>query len=555
MTDFPGIPGCKIISVLGEGGMANVYLGIQEKLNRKVAVKVLKTSGLKDKTIAARFDQEAKTAASLSHSNIVQIYDTGQSGENHYIVMEYLAESLKDRLKQSPQGKMYPEMALDIIQVIIRALDYAHFRGVYHRDIKQDNIMFREDNTPVVLDFGIARLLDSTDDLTKSGQSLGTVYYMSPEQCRGEKGVDGRSDIYSLGVVLYQMLTGKRPYEGEIQVAIALQHVQEPIPRLPQDLNLYQPLIDKMMAKDRMERLSSAAEFLRLLDKVLKSSLNITPSPIEASPDQTTVFPSHLEIIKQPPSKLQESSPSPIPPKPTQKEFIYKKPTKREEPLLNKYFNLADEKIRTFFKVKMSTSVDKREKLDSNKKPVPFMNAIKKKCDSFNNYPLKKKLVLGILPVIILVVISLIIFGPGSESILKPPVSSTSVDQFLTQKSLYYIDLNLVLDLYKKRDIESLEKALIVINNLKQVEPIPELNQWGKNINNRIEELENEFEIYLTIALNYFNKKNLSKARENLLKAKQIKTTERLKELEDIIEQKLLEKSKKKKGYIILTDD
>lgn len=180
---------------------------------------------MKDKTIAARFDQEAKTVASLSHSNIVQIHDTGQSGENHYIVMEYLVESLKDRMMQSPQGKIYLEMALDIVHVIIKALDYAHIKGVYHRDIKPDNIMFREDNTPVLVDFGIVRVFEAPGELTKSGQSLGTVYYMSPEQCKGKKDVDGRSDIYSLGVVLYQMLTGKKPYEGESHVSIALKHI------------------------------------------------------------------------------------------------------------------------------------------------------------------------------------------------------------------------------------------------------------------------------------------------------------------------------------------
>ncbi len=273
MNGHPDIPGYKILSELSRGGIARVYLGVQEKLNRKVAVKVLKPFYLKDKVTAERFKREAKTAAILTHSNIVQIYDTGETNEYHYIVMEYLEESLRERMKLAPDGKMNPEVALNIIEELIKALDYAHFRGVYHRDIKPENIMFRHDSTPVLVDFGIARVYDASLQMTGSDVIIGTVYYMSPEQCNAEKDVDGRSDIYSLGVVLYEMFTGVKPYNKGGIVAILQQHIEKPIPRLPENLNHYQPLIDKMMAKDREKRLSSAPHFALLLDRIKKKNV------------------------------------------------------------------------------------------------------------------------------------------------------------------------------------------------------------------------------------------------------------------------------------------
>jgi serine/threonine-protein kinase PpkA len=167
---------------------------------------------------------------------------------------------------------MNPDVALNIIEELIKALDYAHFRGVYHRDIKPENIMFRHDSTPVLVDFGIARVYDASLQMTGSDVIIGTVYYMSPEQCNAEKDVDGRSDIYSLGVVLYEMFTGVKPYNKGGIVAILQQHIEKPVPRLPENLNHYQLLIDKMMAKDREKRLSSAPHFALVLDRIKKKS-------------------------------------------------------------------------------------------------------------------------------------------------------------------------------------------------------------------------------------------------------------------------------------------
>jgi serine/threonine-protein kinase PpkA len=270
MAEYPVIAGYKIISLLGEGGVAKVYLGIQEKLKRKVAVKLLNPFFLKDKVVASRFEREAETAASLSHSNIVQIFDTGKVGDYHYIAMEYMEESLRERMKLEPQLKIPLGTALYIIETILNALDYAHLRGVCHRDIKPENIMFRQDSTPVLVDFGIARLYDSSVQLTGSDSIMGTIHYMSPEQCKALE-VDSRSDIYSLGVVLFEMLTGEKPYKGKTWISVLHKHIEEPVPILSQELSRYQPLIDSMMAKDREERLSTGAQLVRLLNKIRNS--------------------------------------------------------------------------------------------------------------------------------------------------------------------------------------------------------------------------------------------------------------------------------------------
>jgi serine/threonine protein kinase len=275
MADFPGIPGCRFGSVLGQGGVGKVYLAIQEEFNRKVAIKVLEPSLVKNEATTACFEKEVENAAGLSHSNIIKIFDIGKTGDYYYIVMEYLEESLKNRMKLNPQGKMHLEMALDIVEDIIKALDYAHVRGVFHGDIKPGNIMFRQDGTPVLADFCIARVFDSSDPLTKSSMSTGTTCYMSPEQCRKQE-VDGRSDIYSLGVVLFEMLTGEKPFKGETHILIALQHIAKPTPRLPEELSRYQLLIDSMMDKDKEKRLSSGTQFVELLDRIMINPLGST---------------------------------------------------------------------------------------------------------------------------------------------------------------------------------------------------------------------------------------------------------------------------------------
>jgi serine/threonine protein kinase len=313
MKQLPQIPGYKIIKKIGHGGMADVYLGVQEKLARQVAIKVLDPLLLRDDQFAKRFIKEAQTAAQLDHHNIITIHDVGvvrDSGQSYYyIVMEYLAESLNGRLKE--RGPLPPVEALEIVKNIAAALDYAHKRGFIHRDIKPDNIMFRFDGSVVLGDFGIARAMDSTTQLTRTGMSIGTPHYMSPEQCKGEK-IDGRSDIYSLGVQLYEMLIGEVPYKAENTAGIIIKHLQDPIPRLPKGLSLYQSLIDNMMAKERNDRIKSGAELIYYIDALLTARDYSPTIPLPSTETEVEVT-RHTPVPTPGPRPTPVVSP-PIPP-------------------------------------------------------------------------------------------------------------------------------------------------------------------------------------------------------------------------------------------------
>jgi len=296
------IPGYRILQKLGQGGMADVYLGLQEKLNREVAIKVMIPSLFRDPQFSTRFVKEAQTAAQLSHPNIITIHDVGTETDYYYIVMEYLGESLHQRLQQLHQFP--PQKALVIIKMIASALDYAHSKGFIHRDIKPDNIMFRSDGTVVLVDFGIARAMDSSTQLTRTGMSIGTPHYMSPEQCRGEK-IDGRSDIYALGVVLFELLTGEVPYKAENTAGVIIKQIQEPVPSLPKESAYFQPLIDKMMAKSRGDRVQTGRELMLFIDALLNSqSLEFTPTMQLTRREMTSVnqmtMPTPVTPLQQP---------------------------------------------------------------------------------------------------------------------------------------------------------------------------------------------------------------------------------------------------------------
>ena len=264
MPGFPKIPGYRITRMLGQGGMSNVYLARDSKLDRDVAVKVLFESLSEDRRTTSRFLHEAKTAAGLQHSNIIHIYDVGKNRGRYFIVMELLHGGLKPLIERGQREPIFPEPALSIINEISLALDYAHRQGVIHRDIKPDNIMFRSDGTPVLVDFGISRCLYSNARLTRTGMSIGTPHYMSPEQIKS-KNIDGRSDIYSLGVVIYEMLTGDVPFTAEEAIAVAMKHVREPVPPLPESLTTYAPLIQSVLAKDPSDRPSDGQALSRMV--------------------------------------------------------------------------------------------------------------------------------------------------------------------------------------------------------------------------------------------------------------------------------------------------
>ncbi|UCH94313.1 MAG: protein kinase [Candidatus Aminicenantes bacterium] len=295
MTMFPEIPGYKIEKKIGESSMTEVYLGVQEDLERNVAIKVLNPVLFQDKTLAERFMKEAREATKFVHPNIADIPEVGETNDLHYIVMEYLPESLRDKIiSQFKNGGGSDQMEIErgaadftmeaepktgeklevpellhILKQVIRALDYAHKNGVFHTNIRPENIRFREDGTPTVVDFFISKVLGpgAREALKEKGITYGSPYYGSPEQAL-KKPLDGKSDIYSLGVVFYEMLTGQVPYNAAEEMAIENQHIMEPVPQLPDHLRNFQPLLDKMMAKDKEKRTPGGTELVQLIDGV-----------------------------------------------------------------------------------------------------------------------------------------------------------------------------------------------------------------------------------------------------------------------------------------------
>ena len=257
------IPGYTIEREIGHGGMATVYLAVQNSLGRPVALKVMSAALAADRTFSERFIKEARTIAVLSHPHIVAIYDVAVSEHTHYLALEYIGGGdLKTRIRRGPTP---PEMAFRVVREIASALGYAHSKGFVHRDVKPENILFRENDVAVLTDFGIARAANGGTRMTGMGMSIGTPHYMSPEQARG-KDVDGRADIYALGIVLYEMLTGAVPYDAEETLAIGIKHVTDPVPVLPAAFSGHQALLDRMLSKDPNERFRTAEDLVTAID-------------------------------------------------------------------------------------------------------------------------------------------------------------------------------------------------------------------------------------------------------------------------------------------------
>jgi len=257
----------EIKSELGRGGMATVYLGYDARFEREVAVKVLPAEFLHDPQFSVRFHREAKVVAALEHPAIVPVYDVGVSDEGlHYFVMRYMdGGSLADKLAE---GEISLKEVARIINIIAPALDDAHAKGIVHRDLKPANILFDHRNRPYLSDFGIAKISDSQYDVTGSA-IIGTPAYMSPEQAQGKK-VDGRSDIYALGTIIYRMLTGTRPYNGDTPMSMAIKHITDPTPDILKD-NPNLPIsatsfIYRAMEKDPDARFQTAVELAEALN-------------------------------------------------------------------------------------------------------------------------------------------------------------------------------------------------------------------------------------------------------------------------------------------------
>ena len=276
------IPGYEIKRLIGQGGMATVYLAEQRSLGRQAVLKILDTSnGITPETVE-RFLNEARIIASLNHPHIITIYDIGQAGDQIFISMEYVeGGDLKDRLL----SKVFaPVEAIDIIEKVAAGLAAAHENGIVHRDVKPGNILFRRDGTPLLSDFGIAKRLSSDSDLTSTGMFVGSPNYMAPEQ--SESGpIDGRADIYSLGVILYEMLSGVRAYVADSVIEVILMHKKAPVPKLPAGLEQYQDLLNLMMAKPRKDRFRDAHSLMHFLARMRRSGVVKSKAEMTARPD------------------------------------------------------------------------------------------------------------------------------------------------------------------------------------------------------------------------------------------------------------------------------
>lgn len=282
--------------ILGFGGMSEVHLGRDLRLSRDVAIKVLRADLARDPTFYLRFRREAQNAAALNHPAIVAVYDTGEAetdaGPLPYIVMEYVdGDTLRDIIRT--EGPLQPRRAMEVIADVCAALDFSHRNGIVHRDMKPANIMINRAGAVKVMDFGIARAIsDSSSPMTQTAAVIGTAQYLSPEQARGEQ-VDARSDVYSLGCVLYEVLTGEPPFKGDSPVAVAYQHVRED-PKQPSQVNPAVPpaldsVILKAMSKNPANRYQSAAEMRSDLVRVLGGQRPSAPM-VMSDEDRTTMF-------------------------------------------------------------------------------------------------------------------------------------------------------------------------------------------------------------------------------------------------------------------------
>ncbi|MBA2693051.1 MAG: Stk1 family PASTA domain-containing Ser/Thr kinase [Rubrobacter sp.] len=289
----------RLLDKLGDGGMAKVYLAHDEVLGRDVAVKMLREQFTDDEEFVERFRREARSAASLRHPSIVQIYDQGKADDgSHFMAMEYVSGgTLKEKILD--RGRLSPEEAASVALKVAEALGAAHEKGVIHRDIKPQNVLLTESGEPKVADFGIARAA-SAATISQTSRVLGTAGYMSPEQALGERACP-RSDLYSLGVVLYEMLVGKLPYEADTPVAVAVKHINEPPPS-PGEVNENVPaslgsITLKLLAKNREDRYPDAAalagDLRRVLDGLPPRGVEdrFVPSPRRPDDAPTTVSP------------------------------------------------------------------------------------------------------------------------------------------------------------------------------------------------------------------------------------------------------------------------
>ncbi len=285
--DANAIPGYTIKKKLGAGAMASVFLARESKLDRDVALKIMAGKFLTDPSFAERFLREARIMASISHRNIVTVFDVGSHENYHYLAMELLpGGDLTGKLKKG----ITLRDAISYVMDIAEGLQYAASKNFIHRDIKPDNVMFGEDGRAVITDFGIARSTAAETSMTMVGSIIGTPQYMSPEQASGEK-LDHRTDLYSLGIILYEILTGAPPFKGESAISTGVMHITQQVPDLPPEYEEFQGIIDIALAKNPNDRFQSGHEFIEALAQIDLSYYDdmggatqvITPEDIEKS--------------------------------------------------------------------------------------------------------------------------------------------------------------------------------------------------------------------------------------------------------------------------------
>ncbi len=303
--------------------MATVYRGYDPRFKREVAVKILPAEFLHTPTFRARFEREAQTIAGLEHAAIVPVYDYGEENDQPYLVMRLMSGgSLADRLQGGP---LPLRETAGILERLAPALDRAHSLGIVHRDLKPGNILFDADSHPYISDFGLAKLTQTTSQLSQTGV-MGTPAYMAPEQARGDKAIDGRADLYALGVILYQMLTGRPPYEADTPMGVAYKHVTEPPPRLtaarPDLAPAFDALITQAMAKDPAQRFQTAGALLAVLERAVSAQptrsgikeLDTAPTIVVAPNATQAVPPPVTPITPQRPISVPRPAAPSVPP-------------------------------------------------------------------------------------------------------------------------------------------------------------------------------------------------------------------------------------------------
>ncbi|MEM9533143.1 MAG: bifunctional serine/threonine-protein kinase/formylglycine-generating enzyme family protein [Pseudomonadota bacterium] len=286
---------------IGAGGMSDVYQAMDSTLKRQVALKVLTPEVSDDPEHVQRFRKEVLAVAALEHPGIVTIFDVGSASDHQFYAMTLLpGGNLKNRLVEGPFS---PERSLAVVRALALALDHAHNHQIVHRDIKPENVLFDRFDQPMLVDFGIARMLGETTRITAVGTSVGTPYYMSPEQAQADASVDARTDLYSLGVLLYEMLTGEVPYDSNTAVGIAMAHQNEPIPTLKGAAATLQPLLDTLLAKAPAQRPVSAAATVAIVDDLTRRLADQANAPEE--PPEDPEEPEASAEPTLPPSKTQ----------------------------------------------------------------------------------------------------------------------------------------------------------------------------------------------------------------------------------------------------------